>query len=315
MSSSAWPETEPPARPDPRWGGALASLGIGLGSGLLGLLPWILTGMRLPLQNLWAVDALPDQMPVAWLPLSQYAVSYVLGLLVVGSAVAGIAARALRERLPRAAPFSIAAGLLFVQVVAAAQAVNVLAAGLRDGSEASFYLAACVGVVAFGIAGGLLVFGLVARAPRAGAVVALTLAAIATGWWISGTLAQFGVTSSLIYDLAPLVTWTPPVLVGAAIAWGGIRTPGRIVAAVASLVLLWLVPAITTAVTSAVGSRALLREPGELLDYAANVFRMAVTMPEIVLPPLVVAVVVAALGIGVQAVVSRRVAARRSSTA
>ena len=81
--------------------------------------------MRLPLQNLWAVDVLPDRMPVAWLPFSQYSVTYVLALLVVGSAVAGIAARALRDRLPRAAPASIAAGLLFVQIVASVQAVNV----------------------------------------------------------------------------------------------------------------------------------------------------------------------------------------------
>ncbi|TPW93097.1 hypothetical protein FJ656_35030, partial [Schumannella luteola] len=86
--TNPWPETEPPVRRPARWGGALASLGIGVAAALLGLLPWILTGMRLPLQNLWAFDALPEQMPVAWLPLSQYSVTFVLGILVVGAASA-----------------------------------------------------------------------------------------------------------------------------------------------------------------------------------------------------------------------------------
>jgi hypothetical protein len=169
-------------------------------------------------------------------------------------------------------------------------------------------------VVAFGIVGGLLVFGFVARGAVPIAVVALTLAAIASGWWISGLLAVLGPLSPLPYALAPVVTWTPPVLAGAAIAWGGIRSAGRIVAAVVSLVLLWIVPAFATAVQSAVGSRALLRSPGELLDYGGNVFLAALTMPELVLPRLAVAVVVAALGLLVGAGVSRRVDARRSST-
>ncbi len=305
-SPGDWPATEAPAPRPAQWGGALASLGIGVGGALIGMLPWMLTGMRLPLQNLWAFDALPDQMPVAWLPLSQYAVTFVLGTLVVGAAAAGIAARALRTRLPRAAPFSIAAGLLFVQVVAAAQAADVLRGGLRGGAEAAFYLGACVALVAFGIAAGLVVFGLVARGPVPGAVIALTLAATAVGWWISGYLGAAGPLSALPYALAPVVTWTPPVLVGAAIAWGGLRSAGRIAAALVSLALLWVVPAIATAVQSAVGSRALLRDPGELLDYGSRVLGAALTMPALVLPPLALAVAVAAVGVGVRALLARR---------
>ncbi|QNO37384.1 hypothetical protein H4J02_13315 [Protaetiibacter sp. SSC-01] len=311
-ASEPWPDPAPPAvRPRPAWGGALASLGIGVAAGLLALLPWLLTGARLPLQNLWAFETTPDRMPVAWLPLSQYSVTYLLGILVVGGAIAGIAARALRRRLPNAAPFSIAAGPLFVQIVAAAQSVDVLRRGLRDGGETAFYLAACIAVVVLGIAGGLLVFGLVARGRVPAAVIALTLAAIATGWWISGALVSLGPLSPMPYALAPLVTWTPPVLVGAAIAWGAGRSVGRIVATVASLVMLWVIPAIATAVQAGVGSRALLRSPGDLLDYIAQVFRSAVTMPQLVLPPLVVAIAVAAVGIGVRWAVARRAVARR----
>jgi len=102
-------------------------------------------------------------------------------------------------------------------------------------------------------------------------------------------------------------------LVGAAIAWGGVRSGGRIAAVVVSLVLLWLVPALATAVQSAVGSRALLRDSGELLDYGGNVFQAAVTMPSLVLPRLAVAVIVAAAGIGGRMLVSRRRRAHASS--
>lgn len=47
-----------------------AALPVGAAAAVLGLLPWIVTGMRLPLQNLWAADTAPDQMPVAFLPMS-----------------------------------------------------------------------------------------------------------------------------------------------------------------------------------------------------------------------------------------------------
>ena len=100
------------------------------------------------------------------------------------------------------------------------------------------------------------------------------------------------------------------MLVGAAIAWGGIRTAGRIAAAAVSLLLLWIVPALVTGVQSAVGSRALLRSPLDLLDYGWVVFTSALTMPELVLPRIVVAVVVAAAGIGLGEVFARR---RRST--
>jgi hypothetical protein len=283
------------------WRGAVASLGIGLGGAILGLLPWIVTGMRLPLQNLWSRNVLPDEMPVAWLPLSQYNVSLLIGLMVVGSAAAGIAARALRDRLPSRAPLSITAGVLFVQVVATAQAVSALAAGLQSSEAATIYLAACIALTVFAIVCGLVVLGLIARGPRPGAVIALTLAAIASGWWLSGFIAPIGSAGGeLTYALLDIARWVPPVLVGAAIAWGGTRTPGRIVAAVVSLLLLWIVPALATAVTSAVGSRILLPYPLEMLDYGWGVFTMAVLMPELVVPPLIVAIVVAAAGIGLR---------------
>lgn len=105
--------------------------------------PWLVTGMRLPLQNLWAVETLPDDMPRVLLPFSQYAVAQVLSLLVVGYGLAGIVGRALGTRLPRGAVFAVGAGTLAVHLVATLQAGRTVAAVLVDRTASSVYLAAC----------------------------------------------------------------------------------------------------------------------------------------------------------------------------
>jgi hypothetical protein len=301
----AFSEPEPPK--PPQWRGAFASLGIGLGAALLGLLPWLLTGMRLPTQALWAFEALPEQMPIAFLPLGNSTVTELLGMLVVGWVAAGVAARALAARLPSRAPVSIAAGLLLVQVVALAQSVQAMQRGLPTDDGAGFYLTACVAVAVVGVAIGLIAFVLVARAPRGGAVLGLVAGSLALAWWFGAFFAPRGVLPIELYSgFQSVLRWVPAVLVGASIAWAGVRTPGRIVAAVVSLLALWIVPALGTAVSAAAGSRMLLHFPAEALDYAVNVLQAAAFMPSLVVPPLVVAVVVAAAGIGGREVLARR---------
>lgn len=294
-----------PAR-TPRWRGAFASLVIGLGGALFGLLPWLLTGMRLPLQPMWVADVLPEQMPIAFLPLGHASITNVLGMLVVGSAAVGLAARLLADRLPSGAPFSVAAGLLLVQIVAVAQSAEVLQRGLRA-DDRGFYLVACVAVAVVGIGVGLVAFVLLVASPRAGAMLGAVAGALALDWWLDTFFAPRGVLPIELYSgFDTVLRWVPAVLVGVAIAWAGVRTVGRIVAAVVSLFLLWLVPAAAAAVTAAVGSRVMLRLGAELLDYAAGVWKLAAFMPSLVLPPLVVAVVVAALGITVRELLARR---------
>jgi hypothetical protein len=132
--------------------------------------------------------------------------------------------------------------------------------------------------------------------------------ALAADWWIHAFFPPVGIVPVTVDYSAALqvLRWVPPVLVGAAIAWGGVRTTGRIIAAVVGILLLWVVPPLATAVTSAVGTRVMLPYPLEMLDYGWGVFRMALLMPELALPPVVVAVVVAGLGVGLREVVSRR---------
>jgi hypothetical protein len=48
--------------------------------------------MRLPLQNLWGTNLLPEEMPIVLLPFSQYAITVLAGTVIVGSVTAGLVA-------------------------------------------------------------------------------------------------------------------------------------------------------------------------------------------------------------------------------
>jgi hypothetical protein len=292
-----------PARRIPLWACAL----IGIASGVLGLLPWLLSGMRLPLQNLWAASTPPDSMPLVLLPFSQYAITSIVGLLVVGSAAGGIVARALARRLPGGGALTIFLALLLVQVVAVAQTATVVRAGLQVRREATLYLGLLVGVAVVAVIVGVLAFWLVAKAPKGGAVVGLSIGALATGPWLTAgvALSVLPLLSDVVRELLAQTRWLPPVLVGAAIAWGGLRTVGRVAAALFGLALVWIVPALSTGIFNAAGSRVLAHEPLEMLSYGVQVFELALVTPEYVIPPLVVAVVVAGLGIAGTAIIGR----------
>jgi hypothetical protein len=69
----------------------------------------------LQLQNLWAAEVLPAQMPVSFLPLSQYELTTLVALLTVGGAIAGFTVRLCRPVPRRAAAWKAAAGVVTVQ--------------------------------------------------------------------------------------------------------------------------------------------------------------------------------------------------------
>ena len=71
---------------------------------------------------------------------------------------------------------------------------------------------------------------------------------------------------------------------------------GAIAGTPGGVVLLWVVPALTTAISSAAGTRVLARYPAEMASFGAQVFTQAVLTPALVLPPIVIALAVALLG-------------------
>ncbi len=295
--TSAAPTATGPT-PAPPLGAGISAV-LGFAAALVGLLPWAVTGARLPLQNLWADSSQVDRMPHVVLPFSQYEVSFIIAMLVVGLAAAGLTARVTRARHGRWTVLGLLAGCLGIQVAGAIQTTLVVAAGLRGGVYSLIYLVACVGVVAAGILVGLVVFALVALAPPAGAVIGLSLAAVALGSWAAGLLHPItSVTANPAAALfGDLPRWLPAVGVGAAIAWAGIAGRARVAAALGGLGILWLLTALITAITYAAGSRVLLPRPVELVAALGQVFGAAATTPMVALPPLVVAVVVAGVGL------------------
>lgn len=270
---------------------------VGVASGALaavvGLLPWLITGLRLPLQNLWATDT--TDMPLALLPFSQYSLILLVAVVVVGSALAGLAARLGRTR--GVGVLGATVGAVGVQLVALVQTAVTVASGLREGTASDVYLAALVGGTVGSIVVGGVVLLLVARAPRPGATVAIAVAAVTAGSWITSLAAPVaGGGAGVGFTLLDALQWLPGILAGLALAWCGLASVGRALAWAASLVILWIVPTLFTAVSSAAGTRALAPYPLEMLDYGSQVFRTALLIPAVSLRTPLIALAVGAVG-------------------
>jgi iron complex transport system permease protein len=288
------PAPAPAALPEPPTGratsgirGALRALAVGVAAAVLGLLPWILAGLRLPLQNLWR-EQITDagDMPIALLPFNQYTAGLLAAVILVGGGIAGAAARALRSRLPRHGSWLVVAGLLLVQVVALVQTSavtadglgmdDVPAAGTRTGatiSEAQVYLVAFVGGTAAMVLLAGLVAALLARASAGVAVAAAAVPVVLLREWLGGLASpgDGGLLSDTAYAILPVISWVPPVVLGVAIALTGLRSAGRVAGSVVAVLLLWLGTAVVVGVTYALGNRSLLRYPLELVQAGAGI--------------------------------------------
>ncbi|GMA36816.1 hypothetical protein [Demequina litorisediminis] len=255
---------------------ALASVLCGVVAAGIGLLPWWVEGITLPLQNIWATETMPGAMPLALLPFSQYYVTTIAAMLVMGGAVAGAAQRWLLDRWGAGRRNLVTTGLAATQVVCVAQAAVVTGGGLEDSSRASVYLAGLVLAALVSVATSVLVQrGLAGRGPAA-VMLGATAGALALGMWISALVAATwgiaGTPPSWLYGLA---TWLPSVIVGVALGVCGVATVRRAVGAATSLLALWALPALATALSYAVGSRIYLQNPAELVPAGLQVLGMA----------------------------------------
>ena len=280
--------TAAPSRRPTGAGAVVAALGVGVLGALLGLLPWLLQGARLPLQLLWTSPTVDvAEMPVALLPFSPYDATTLAGLLVVGGAATGGAVRLLRARLPRHAPLLALAGTVLVQVVATVQSAVATSSGLsvdtplggsRTGAQVSaaqIYVVALVVGCVVSVAIGAAVLVVVAATPPALAVVGAAAGAVALGPWATTFVPPAadavthgpGATTALA-----VLGWVPAVATGVAIAATGLRSPGRVAGAVGALVVLWAGTAAVTGVAAGLGTRVLLEYPLDLAAFGAQVF-------------------------------------------
>jgi hypothetical protein len=243
----------------------------GVLGGVLGLAPWLATGLRLPLQNLWAAEVPPEAMPLSLLPLNQYKLVTLVALLTVGGAAAGLAVRLLfppgrwspaRRRL---LAWCAAAGVLLVQLIATVQAFAVLRNGLVDSDAASdLYFGGLLAGVIAAVAAGLVACLLLAAASPAVVALGVGLMAVPFENWLT----SWASNAALVAQLQPvlgLTRWVPAVLVGLALAWCGLRPPVRLLVWAADLVLLWVVPALFISVQYVLGTRVRLGDVPEML--------------------------------------------------
>jgi len=103
-----------------------------------------------------------------------------------------------------------------------------------------------------------------------------------------------------------IVPWIAPVLTGIAIAWTGVDTVARVIAGLLAIALIWISPAVMTALANALGNQVLIHSSADVIDYGVAVFQMALLTPELALRPIITTVVVAFIGLAVRAAIARR---------
>ncbi|MFJ5956853.1 hypothetical protein ACIQC5_12955 [Paenarthrobacter sp. NPDC092416] len=237
---------------------------LGVTSALLGLAPWLTTGAILPLQNLWSTQTLPADMPLSLLPVSQYKVTVILSLMTVGGAVAGLAVRAWAPARRRLVTWCALAGVFAVHGTATVQAFAVVERGLEPGSRSSLYLAGLLAGALVAVVASFLSVLLLSAKSRAWATLGAGLMALPFASWIT----EWAVNATGPGDIPSAVLtgiyWLPPVLVGTALAWCGLRPASRAIVWTANLALLWLVPAIFTSVNYVLGTRITLGDLDEM---------------------------------------------------
>lgn len=279
---------------------------IGILAGLLGLGPWLITGAHLPLQNLWAAEAAPDQMPMSLLPLSQYELTTIVALLTVGGAAAGLAVRLWSPARRRPVKWCAAAGVLAVQFTATVQSFTVLDGGLAGGTMARLYFAGLLAGAVLSLAAALVALLLVSSTSRALVALGVGLVAVPfASWlveWAVGVVGPINIPAAV----PTAARWIPAVLVGCALAWCGLR-PGRLaVVWLADLVLLWVVPALFISVNYVLGTRVAAGDLQEMLLMSRQILAATLGPAGGALPTVLLALAIALAGLGARSVLLRR---------
>jgi hypothetical protein len=279
---------------------------IGVLAGLLGLAPWLVTGARLPLQNLWATEVLPAQMPVSLLPLSQYELTTLVALMTVGGALAGFTVRLCRPGRRRVATWSAAAGVLAVQGAATIQAFSVVRTGLASGSASDLYFAGLLAGVIAAVAASVVALFLLASRSQPRVAVGVGLMAVPFASWAVEWVVNLSGVGNVPAAVPTIARWLPAVLVGLALAWCGFRPIIRILVWAADLVLLWVVPALFISVNYVFGTRVYLGDFEEMALMGRQILAATLGPAGGAGPLILLASAVALAGTGILEVRRRR---------
>lgn len=273
---------------------------LGLVGFVLGLLPWLVHGGRLPVSGAWPAYEV-GATPWVALPFSEYRVGDLLALTALAGALAVALPHWLLRGPSRPRLWPVVGVALGLQLLALLQASSVVGRGLAS-SQAADLLVLVLTLVA-GI-GGLAGTGLGLLLVRGGPVVQ-ALSGTTLAWlvpsWLSMLLA-YGATSPspLQTTTVGLVPYVAAVLHGPALGRLGFGGVGRVVTWLVSLAIAVLLPALMTAAFYA-GSYAhpsQLRGDGmaELVDATLDVTVMALQANLTRPGPLLLVVVVGLAG-------------------
>ena len=269
---------------------------LGIAGALVGLAPWLLTGARLPLQNLWAHDALPPDMPITFLPLSQYRGTTIVALLTVGAAAAGVALRAWKPGRRGVTTAGALCGVLLVHTVATVQSFSALNDGLAPGSSSALYFAGLLGGTIAAIAAGALALLMLAARSRAMATLGVGCMAVPFASWLAAAAAFMAGADAVPVSISMAWRWLPAVLVGLALAWCGIRPLVRLLVWAADVALLWLVPALFTSVNYVLGTRVHLGDFQEMAVLSRQILAATLGSSGGAGPNILVALVIGTAG-------------------
>jgi hypothetical protein len=215
-------------------------------------------------------------MPRVLIPLSNYSVSLTSAVIIVGAALGGLAVVIARLNGRVLAAGHVLAGVVGLQVCALAHAVWAVKDGLETSTRAQVYLGGLAGGAALMIVIGIPILLAIARGHAAPVTLAVAASSVALGWWLLALMsAVVPISAQVPLFVWRTIEWLPAVITGIAIGWCGWRSAKRAVASVLAVVIIWVVPALVTAVMYGLGSRIYLQFPRELVDASKQVFRMA----------------------------------------
>jgi len=215
-------------------------------------------------------------MPRVLIPLSNYFVSLTSAVIIVGAALGGLAVVIARLKGRVLGAGHVLAGVVGLQVCALAHAVWAVKDGLDTSTRAQVYLGGLAGGAALMIVIGVPILLAIARGHAAPVTLAVAASSVALGSWLLALMsAVIPISVQVPLIVWRTIEWLPPIITGIAVGWCGWRTVKRTAASVLAVVIIWVGPALVTAVQYGLGSRIYLQFPRELVDASKQMFRMA----------------------------------------
>lgn len=267
---------------------------------VVGALPFLLTGLRLPPQNLWHTSQPPETMPLVALPFNQYFIAFLVAITVIGGVAAALTGMASPSDERGPAVRAALGGGALAAVVSLSQTGIVVWSGLERSGRATVYFGAIVAVIVLGSVLGLVVGHAVVRGRPGTRAVAIAFVSVLLNWWLGMILlVQRSIGSELWQAVDNAIPWVTAVVAGIGLAFCPPRSRRAAGAWVMALVVLWVGPALIAALGYVAGSRAMLAHtpPREWLEAGWDVFRAALVPGNRAIWPFVLTILLGLLGL------------------